>query len=528
VASWLVLDWDQDQFHVLCAQSARRGAQITRGFTWTHPEPFTPSTAERVGKALGEFLKAEKIAPAPVIVGIGRDRIFLKELRFPAVAAHEEASLVRFQTGKEMAEAVDNYAIDYANLNDGTGNDRQVITVAARRDIVTMIQTLCQAAGVKLHAITPKLFGVTSALERAIQPNPSPLQPKNLNVVLTIGQRWAELCFFRGDRLVQSQALANGSMLASEVKRNLAVFQAQHAVNLDLEGPSCLYVFGDDAAILQGLQSGLSLPLTLLDPLKQEPEVAAEVKNPAHFAGAVGLATLWSQSIQKPVNLATPKRQAAPSNVTQRHLVLYGAAALTAALLVAVMVFANVRARSEIARLTTEKIAGENELSTNKQERANVDAYREWEQTTVPWLDEFYDLSARNPYREKFRINQLQATTLSTTGPKKAGSKDAVYIGKITMTGVDPSDPSKGDNYLKALVDSMSNDRHLVVQNIDTKKPNDKSNNRDFTIDILIARQDAKKYTTHLVVPSRPIVRAKDKEELPNPEVEPDDGGDNQ
>ena len=134
MSTWIVLDWDQDQFHIAVAQSARRGVHITNAVTWTHPEPFTPSTAERVGKALRDFLKSVKIAPAPVIVGLGRDRIFLKELRFPPLVAHEEASLVRFQTGKEMAESVDSYAIDYVHLKNGDA-DRHVMTVAVRRDL---------------------------------------------------------------------------------------------------------------------------------------------------------------------------------------------------------------------------------------------------------------------------------------------------------------------------------------------------------------------------------------------------------
>src|SRR6266542_4878072 len=141
LAAWLVLDWDQDNFHVLCAQSSRGGVKVTRAASWPHPEPFTPSTAERVGKALRDFLKAERIGIAPVIFGLGRDRIFLKELRFPEIAPHEEANLVRFQTGKELAESIENYAVDYAHLKtESGGGDRHIMTVAVRKDVLAMIQ----------------------------------------------------------------------------------------------------------------------------------------------------------------------------------------------------------------------------------------------------------------------------------------------------------------------------------------------------------------------------------------------------
>jgi len=493
LASWLVLDWDQDQFHILAAQSSRRGVQITRAATWAHPEPFTPSTADRVGKALYEFLKAEKFATAPVIIGLGRDRIFLKELRFPPIAAHEEANLVRFQTGKEMAEAVDNYAVDYSHLTNGDA-ERHVMTVAARRDLIAMLQALCQSAGLKLHAVTPRLFGVPLALARSIQPDPSPLSATQLNVVLTIGQRWTELCFFRGDRLLQAQALANGPHLAGEVRRNLAVFQAQHAVNVELSGPDCLYVFGDDPAALKALKTGQPLPLGMLDPLKHEPDVAAEAKNPAYFAGAVGLAALWTQGAPRPVNLSTPKRSSAPVSVTRQRLLIYGAAAAVALILIiAGMAYSLSGKRAEIAQLTQHRLKTEKELADHAQERAELDAFKDWEQSTIPWLDELYDLTARYPYKTGFRVNQFAA---SATGSKKAAKEG--FVGEITLNGITPL---KQDKYVLELQTAMSRDPHLRP---DLKGFKHGVADIAYSMKIEVAKQEAKKYDTRLVVPPRP------------------------
>jgi hypothetical protein len=497
LASWLVLDWDQDQFHILAAQSSRRGVQITRAATWAHPEPFTPSTADRVGKALYEFLKSEKIAGAPVIVGLGRDRIFLKELRFPPIAAHEEANLVRFQTGKEMAEAVDNYAIDYSHLTNGDA-ERHIMTVAARRDIIAMLQALCQSAGLKLHAVTPRLFGVPQALARSIQPDPSPLNPSQLNVVLTIGQRWAELCFLRGDRLLQAQALANGPHLAGEVRRNLAVFQAQHAVNVDLSGPDFLYVFGDDPAALKALKTGQPLPLAMLDPLKHEPDVAAEAKNPAYFAGAVGLAALWTQGSPRPVNLSAPKRSSAPVSVTRQRLMIYGAAAAVAlTFIIAGMAYSLSGKRAQIVQMTQHKSETEKELTDHAQERAELDAYKDWEQSTIPWLDEMYDLTARYPFKPGFRVNQLAA---SSTGSKKSAKEG--FVGDITLNGV----TRKGeDKNVHDLHSAMARDPHLRPD-IKGFKPGVAST--AYSMKIEVARQDVKKYDTRLIVPPRPKAEA--------------------
>ncbi len=492
MASWLVLDWDQDQFHLLCVQSSRRGIEVTRAVTWTHPEPFTPSTAARVGAALREFLKAEKIAAAPVIVGLGRDRVFLKELRFPSIAAHEEASLVRFQTAKEMAESVENYAIDYVPLK-SSGAERQVMSVASRRDFITMVQGLCQAAGLKLHAVTPKLFGMPLALERAVQPDTSPLGAKQLNVVLNIGQRWAELCFFKGDRLLQAQSLSKGPMLASEVKRNLAVFQAQSAVNIDLEGPDCLYVFGDDAEAIESLQAGQKLPVRLLDPMKAEPNLAAA---PAHFAGAIGLASLWSQAEAKPVNLATPKRVQAPPSAIQQRGVVYGSVAAVAVLfLIGLMIYVLSVKRGEVDRLTKDKADFEKTLTEVAQERAEVDAYREWEQTTLPVLDEMYDLTARYPFEIGMRVNQL-ALRPNTTVKQKG-----VKTGPIALMTVNGIAPSSRAAQVDKLVERMMADPHLRADRGTTKF--DKTW-VEYQLKVDVSKQAAEKYEMLLVVPARP------------------------
>lgn len=485
MASWLILDWDHEQFRILSAQGTRRGITINATATFAHPEPLTPSTAERVGKALRNFLKAQKIAAAPVIVGLGRDRIFLKELRIPAIAAHEEASLVRFQTGKEMTEAVDNYAVDYSYLSNGAA-DRHIMTVAARRDIVVTCQALCAAAGLRLHAVTPRLFGTASALNHAVAPEPSPLQPNRLNAILSVNQRWAELCFFRGKRLLQAQALANGPLLAGEVRRNLAVFSAQHAVDVDLEGPDKLYVFADDPAVVKELHLGQPLPVAELDPLADAPG-----ENRAAFAGAVGLAELWSEAGERPVNLASPKRSSAPTTATQQRALIYGAvAALAAILLIGGMIYANVSRRKKVDELAAYQESKKGELNFTAQDRVDLEFYKDWEDSSVPWLDEMYDLTARYPFETGFRVNQFAGTSIGT----KKNLKDK-YVANLKVSGITPSGKEREPVY--DLIGAMSRDAHLRTS---TKggKPG-----VDYALSIDIARQELKLYDTLLAVPPR-------------------------
>lgn len=514
MASWFVIDWDQEHFHVLLAQSSRHGVKVTRAVSWPHPEPFTPSTAERVGKAFRDFLKSERLAAAPVLFGLGRDRVFLKELRFPEIAPHEEAGLVRFQTGKELTESVESYAIDYTHLKK-EGGERQVMAVAVRRDIVAMIQTFCQAAGLRLHAVTPRLFGLGRALERSVAPDPSPLGPQTLNAVISVGERWADLCFFRGGRLLQAQALATGTLLKAEINRNLAVFKAQQAVNLDLTGPDCLFAFGSGVSALLAEDAGVRLPVRALNPLAPEADLAALVKNPGCFAGAVGLADLWSSRDERPVNLASPKRQTAPISLSRQRAMLLGSAAAVLFLVaLGSMWYVLYQKRTEVAELGAERTRQEEFMTKFAQERAEVDAYKDWQQTTVPWLDEIYDLSARYPWEVGFRVNQFSGTSVGT----KKNSKDG-FIGKISLSGFAP--PGK-QILVNQLNETMSRDTHVKPSIKNVKNP--PNGPIEYQLKIDLVKQDYKKYDTRLVVPVQPTAAVEKTPESTPMVEEPKDG----
>src|SRR5262249_57394206 len=83
-------------------------------------------------------------------------------------------------------------------------------------------------------------------------------------------------------------------------------------------------------------------------------------------------------------------------------------------------------------------------LKKLEEDRSEVAALREWEQTTVRWLDELYDLAARMDQREGFRINQLsmnlaQRSDAGPAGAKKGAGKD-LFAGQIKLSGVVPAD----------------------------------------------------------------------------------------
>ena len=81
--------------------------------------------------------------------------------------------------------------------------------------------------------------------------------------------------------------------------------------------------------------------------------------------------------------------------------------------------------RSKNQQLVRAKIEQEKFLQDFVLERAEIEAYNEWESTYVPWLDEFYDLSARFPFEPGFRVNKLSAQPIAV---KRGAKETAIAI----------------------------------------------------------------------------------------------------
>ena len=147
MANFIAIDLDSQGLYAV-AGSARGTAKVTHAVAWNGddpPPPLTPDTAKVIGEKLRDRLKAAGIAPAPVLVAVGRDRIILKELKYPPVPPADEPALVRFQAIKEMSESPDDIVLDYAPLGETT-QERRSMAVVVRKDLFSAIKAMCAAA----------------------------------------------------------------------------------------------------------------------------------------------------------------------------------------------------------------------------------------------------------------------------------------------------------------------------------------------------------------------------------------------
>src|SRR5581483_275176 len=144
---YIAIDWDQNQLHIVAAEVRGGAVKVQRAFCWQEQQSPNAADAEALGKLLRDRLREAGIAPAPVIVSIGRDRVILKDIRHPPVPEAEEAALVRFQAVKELTEPPDEVVIDYTPMGDRSQpGERRALGVIVRRDILQMWRKICHAA----------------------------------------------------------------------------------------------------------------------------------------------------------------------------------------------------------------------------------------------------------------------------------------------------------------------------------------------------------------------------------------------
>jgi Tfp pilus assembly PilM family ATPase len=464
LARFLAIDWDHNQIHVVLADVSRRGVKIERAVVWSEETPLSLENAEAVGQRLRQRLNEAKIAPASVIAAIGRERLIVKDLRFPIVAPHEEAELVRFQAQKDLTQTPGEVLIDYTPIGD-TGNERRALVFIARKEHANAYQAMCKAAGLKLVGISPRSLGSPVCLERiagttVLTPEP---EPEGATVaIVTVTERWAEFCVAREGTLLMARGLNTGAGLVGDVRRNVAVWSGQAAG----QPIRAIYVAGgpDNAGLRQRLAESLDLNVHLLDPFAggEVPDAPAPDTR-GGFAGLFGLLHLQGSRTGLPCNFAKPREYKPPTDRRIRWAVLGGALAASLLVLgVAYFIYAQSTLNRQVAGLNQRISDLDKDLAAQGEEAKKAKAVGDWNDKGIVLLDEFYDFSERFPEYGKARLNRFSVNSVDLA----ANAKDKQPLGRMTFLGVTKEDRPVNDLTSKYFEDS----HYRVSHSIELKK----------------------------------------------------------
>jgi len=465
LARLLAIDWDQQQLQIVAASVRRGSVQITRAVARQEEKSPNLVDAAALGALLRERLKEEKIAPAPVLMCVGRDRVILKEVRYPSVPAAEEPAVVRFQAVKELTDAPDEVVIDYVGAGEQNGNgERRAFALALRRELLETYQVLCRAAGLKLLAVTPRPFAALACLESAFAAatGPQPPEPADAAIaIVTATDRWAELCVARQGRLLLARHLSIGNTLPGEIRRSLVVQGGQQPQN----PVRAVCLAGDDetGSLRQRLQALLSLPVHEFDPLSGAESTSVGSRFRGAFTGPVGLLQAWAKGGILPVNFAHPKEPQAAHDPNRNRLII--AAAAIAAVFLGGIVYGYMQLAAkdrEFSALTLQKIKLDNEIVLIDEDAKRIKAIGEWEDGSVVWLDELYDLVERFPSN----LNGIRLAGL-TAEPMVHGAKE-MHIARMQLRGVTIAQPDVIDTFEARLQEEKY---HLVLDKSTNRNP---------------------------------------------------------
>jgi hypothetical protein len=458
LSRFLAIDWDQQQLHVVAADV--RGGTVTfrRASVWREERSPTPADAEELGRLLRHRLKEAGIGVAPVLACVGRDRVVLKEVRYPAVTEAEEPAIVRFQALKELTEPPDEVVLDYAPISEN-GGERRALVLSLRREVLAMYQKLCQAAGLKLAGVMPRPFALAAAAAAPTVPADVPV------AVVASSEGWAEFAIVRGGTLLLARPLTPGSGLAAEVRRNLSVFAGQQPT---LRVDSVYVAAPADSALTRRLAETLELQVHAFDPFGGASGDMLPTGERGSFVGAAGILLARAKPHGLPVNFVQPRQPAPPKRVNVRAV---AAAAVAAVLLLGGGVAAarNVLSSKNAERdeKADQRDTLELKLTKAKETLRHTQALDGWEMPV--WLDELYDLSARIRDVDAIRITYFSADPL----PRNAKSR---YSARVHIRGTLREDRAPLDR----LVEELRKDGHYLPD-----APNIKSGNQfELVVDV--------------------------------------------
>ena len=415
---------DADAGGLFAAAASVRGAvQIEEVFGSVDEvaAPLTRANAESLGTRLKALLKEAKVAPAPVLLCFGRDRVIIKEVKYPPVSPAEEAAVVRFQALKDLVDAGGDVVMDYFPAAPVPGEvQRRATVVFVRKELYAAAEAFCEAAGLRLAAVTARPFASLAAVRRAIVAGalPAPEDPLSPVAVLSLWGTGGEFAVGAGaqtlfSRTVSPMALASEAALLGEVKRSLAAFDGGYGS----KPVSAMYLAEGDAAgtsWIGRLQANLPMPVHAFDPLAGS-KVGDHIPPELHgrFLGPAGLLASKMAGETLGINFQAPRSPRAAPNRGRRLMVLGGA--LAAVLLLAAGAFLAIelnRLQDRGAELAAEKTDLEEKTKAQEIENKRVAAAEQFVNREVPWIDVYYDLNDQFPTIEKLRLQEFDGAMI--------------------------------------------------------------------------------------------------------------------
>ena len=159
------IDWDHKRLTAVVAECLRGKAKVLD--SWSEDTDLSPNPlmVEELGQLLKDRLKSRKMAVTGLIALIGRDRLIVRDQKYPVVTAAEEPGLVRLLTTREMLDDPQDVIIDYQPWsNRPSQGEHRALVFVLRREMLGTYEAIAKGAGLKLLGLLPRAVGLAAAM----------------------------------------------------------------------------------------------------------------------------------------------------------------------------------------------------------------------------------------------------------------------------------------------------------------------------------------------------------------------------
>ena len=155
---------------ILVAEVSASGGdpEVKHAAEFPLPEGVSLDQPDVLGKALGQFLKQQRMHVGQAVVGLPAKWVLVKAKEVPPADPEAAAGLLRLQAEREFSPELKDLVYDFAG-QPSASETRSVLLMATPRKYLTHIETMAEAARITVKAVTPWAAALGEASGRLME-----------------------------------------------------------------------------------------------------------------------------------------------------------------------------------------------------------------------------------------------------------------------------------------------------------------------------------------------------------------------
>ncbi len=209
---------------VLLAEVRRKNGKfvLTKWVRFPFPEKVELEQGDRLGRALGGFLKSEGFTARRAVVGLPLRWVIAEERTVPPAGEDVLTEMLRLESERSFAAEVKRLALDYLPPA-GEGSRRSVVLCGASEERLLQIRQVVESAGLILEGVTVTVGALAAVSLRGSPPGAGPA------VVANLSPEAAEVAVSSGGALRRMLRLTAGTESDPRVRKERLVRELKRA-----------------------------------------------------------------------------------------------------------------------------------------------------------------------------------------------------------------------------------------------------------------------------------------------------------